>query len=211
MNILLHTCCSNCAIYPFKILESEGHSFSGFWFNPNIHPFDEYELRLQSLKQLTSQKNIDMLFLEDYMPEEYFNIFGIKDINLEPDNIARVDPGLIPQTPDRCRSCYTLRLGKTAYEASKKGFDAFSTTLLISPYQDFEQIAAIGKELSEKYDIIFYLKDFRPFFRDSMASAKELRMYRQKYCGCIFSREERNKARRHKSKRHKATIPDKPE
>ncbi|MDO8281978.1 MAG: epoxyqueuosine reductase QueH [Thermodesulfovibrionia bacterium] len=180
MNILLHTCCGNCAVAPFKMLKSEGHSVTGFWFNPNIHPLEEYDSRLQSLKKLTSQRNIDMLFWEDYQPADYFDMLGVTSTNLE----------LIPPSPGRCRPCYELRLGKTAEEASKKGFDAFSTTLLISPYQDFDQIAAAGKKISAKYKIDFYLKDFRHSFRDSMSEAKELGLYSQKYCGCVFSRAE---------------------
>ncbi|MBI4826754.1 MAG: epoxyqueuosine reductase QueH [Nitrospirae bacterium] len=191
MNILLHTCCGNCAIYPFEILKTEGHSLTGFWFNPNIHPFEEYDSRLQSMKKLASQRNIDMLFFEDYSPEDYFDMLGVTSTDL----------ALIPQSPGRCRSCYELRLGKTAEEASKKGFDAFSTTLLISPYQDFDQLTATGKKISAKHGIDFYLKDFRPFFRESMASAKELGLYRQKYCGCVFSRAESKERQRN---RHKA-------
>jgi predicted adenine nucleotide alpha hydrolase (AANH) superfamily ATPase len=195
MNILLHTCCSNCAIYPFKIVASEGHSFTGLWFNPNIHPFEEYNARLQSLKKLSDMWSIDMLFLEDYGTEEYFGMFGLSDNLAGTKDIIAIDPKLIPRHPERCRRCYELRLGRTAEEASRKGFDAFSTTLLISPYQDFEQIEATGKELADRYNVEFFLKDFRPYFRDAMASAKELGLYRQKYCGCIFSKIERHKGR----------------
>lgn len=192
MNILLHTCCSNCAIQPFEILKAEGHSFTGFWFNPNIHPFEEYDSRLQSLKKLASERDIDMLFFEDYRPEDYFDALGITSPNLQ----------LIPPSPARCRSCYELRLDKTAEEASKKGYDAFSTTLLISPYQDFDRLAATGKEMSKKHGVDFYLKDFRPFFRESMSEAKDLGLYRQKYCGCLFSKAEREQAQSSKA-RHK--------
>ncbi len=100
----------------------------------------------------------------------------------------------LPLSPERCKSCYRLRLKKTAEEASKQGFDAFTTTLLISPYQDFEQITAIGNELADKYSISFYLRDFRPYFSKSIPIAKELGLYRQKYCGCIYSKEERKRA-----------------
>lgn len=180
MNILLHTCCGNCAVYPFEILKTEGHDVTGFWFNPNIHPFEEHDSRLQSLKKLTAQKNIDMLFFADYMPEDYFDALGVTSTDLQ----------LIPPSPGRCRPCYELRLGKTAEEAAKKGFDAFSTTLLISPYQDFDQIAATGKKMSQKHGVDFFFQDFRPFFRESIASAKKLGLYSQKYCGCVFSRTE---------------------
>lgn len=173
MKILLHICCSNCAIHPFKILKTEGHNFTGFWFNPNIHPFEEHKSRFDSLRELADKWLVDMLYTGRYKPEEFFRI--------------------ISPSPERCKSCYRLRLEKTAQEASKQGFDAFSTTLLISPYQDFEQLTATGRELADKYNLSFYLRDFRPYFRDSMSSAKELGLYRQKYCGCIFSREEKHK------------------
>ena len=87
-----------------------------------------------------------------------------------------------------------LRLEKTAAKARDEGFEAFSTTLLISPYQDFEQINATGRELAEKYNLYFYLKDFRPYFRNAMSLAGELGLYRQKYCGCLFSKQERENA-----------------
>jgi predicted adenine nucleotide alpha hydrolase (AANH) superfamily ATPase len=203
MKILLHICCSNCATYPFKILKSEGHDLSGFWFNPNIHPYEEYTLRLDSLKMLSKEWNIDMFYTEEYKPEDFFKILkyphplfikggqgGIIDIDIEQlsENLL-LDS--LPPSPERCTSCYLLRLEKTAERAKKQDFDAFSTTLLISPYQEFEQIISAGRKLAEKYNVLFHLEDFRSYFRDSINLAKELGLYRQKYCGCIFSREER--------------------
>ena len=170
MNILLHICCSNCALYPVKIIREEGHDFTGFWFNPNIQPYEEYELRLNSLKALADRWHIDMIYAE----EDSGSMGGVS-----------------AKRPERCKSCYKMRLEKTAEEAQRQGFDAFSTTLLISPYQDFEQIISIGSELAEKHNIIFYFRDLRQYFREAMAYAKEMGLYRQKYCGCIYSREER--------------------
>jgi predicted adenine nucleotide alpha hydrolase (AANH) superfamily ATPase len=196
MKILLHICCSNCALYPFKIFKSEGHNFTGFWFNPNIHPLEEYSSRLESLKKLSNDWRIDMHYIEEFKPEEYFAMFNIED----PDKVIGSSGSsssngssdlVIPPSPERCRSCYRLRLEKTAEQAQKEGFDAFSTTLLISPYQDYEQLAITGNDLAEKYNVQFLLKDFRPYFREAMNLSKELGLYRQKYCGCIFSREER--------------------
>jgi hypothetical protein len=195
MKILLHICCSNCALYPFKLFRSGGHDFTGFWFNPNIHPLEEYSARLESLKKISNDWRIDMHYIEEFKPEEYFNMFNIKD----PDKLIGSSSSngssgsLIPPAPDRCRSCYKLRLEKTAEQAKNKGFDAFSTTLLISPYQDFEELAKTGNALAEKYNVQFHLEDFRPYFRDAMNLSKELGLYRQNYCGCIFSREERKK------------------
>ena len=192
MKILLHICCSNCALYPLKLFRSEGHDFTGFWFNPNIHPLEEYSARLESLKKLSNDWHIDMHYMEEFRPEEFFNMFNIKD----PDKISGSNGSsglVIPPAPNRCRSCYRLRHEKTAEQAQNKGFDAFSTTLLISPYQDFEELTKTGNDLAEKYNVQFHLEDFRPYFRDAMNLSKELGLYRQKYCGCIFSREEKKK------------------
>ena len=175
MKILFHICCSNCALYPVKLSRSEGNEFTGLWYNPNIHPLEEYNLRLDSLKKLSDTLRIEVIYSEEYKPEEYFE--AIKS----------------PPPPDRCKSCYQLRLEKTAAKAKEEGFEAFSTTLLISPYQDFKQIETTGRHLAEKYNILFYMKDFRPYFREAQHLAKELGLYRQKYCGCIFRRQERAK------------------
>jgi predicted adenine nucleotide alpha hydrolase (AANH) superfamily ATPase len=191
MNILLHICCSNCSIYPVRILRSEKHDLTGFWFNPNIHPYEEYNLRLDSVKRLAGEWKFEVSYTEDYSPEEYFQMFNMSDDVL----IDKSGPGSlsVPPSPERCRSCYQLRLEKTAAHAQKEGFDAFSTTLLISPYQDFAQIMSAGEELAVKYNVQFHSGDYRPHFREAMALAKELGLYRQKYCGCIFSKEERKK------------------
>ena len=201
MKILLHMCCSNCSLYPVKILRSEKHELSGFWFNPNIHPYEEYTLRLESLIRLSNEWKFAVLYGEEYAPEEYFQMFeslsppfskrgqgGIKEWE---ELLEHYSPDTTPPFPGRCTSCYQLRLEKTAAHARANGFDAFSTTLLISPYQDHEQIVSKGKELSEKYNVLFHIKDYRPHFRDAMARSKELGLYRQKYCGCIFSKIER--------------------
>ncbi len=184
MKILLHICCSNCSLYPFKILREEKHDFTGYWFNPNIHPLEEYDARLASVKKLSDEWEIDMLYTEEYRPTDYFKMFDITNANYVEDINS-------PPFPERCKSCYLLRLEKTAEQTKKQGFDAFSTTLLISPYQDFDQIAATGEKLAKKYNVLFHMKDYRPYFRDAMALSKELGLYRQNYCGCIFSKQER--------------------
>jgi predicted adenine nucleotide alpha hydrolase (AANH) superfamily ATPase len=206
MNILLHICCSNCAVYPVKIFKEKGLNLTGFWYNPNIHPFQEYKLRLYSLKELSDRWHFDMFYVNEYKPAEFFKMFKSPHFpesshTLPWKRSVRLDSewagGDFKEGEkggfERCKSCYRLRLKKTAEEAKKQGFDAFSTTLLISPYQNFEQIVTTGKELEDKYNVIFYLRDFRPNFRVSMALARELGLYKQKYCGCIYSMEERIK------------------
>jgi predicted adenine nucleotide alpha hydrolase (AANH) superfamily ATPase len=187
MKILLHICCGNCAAYPVKLFKEEGYDYAGFWFNPNIHSYEEYSLRLDSLKRLADKWTIDMHYAEDYKPAEYFRMFGLEDLS----GAGYVEDADYIEQADRCKLCYKLRLEKTAQEARQNGFNAFSTTLLISPYQDFEQLTDAGNEIADKHGIFFHLKDFRPHFRESQAMGRELGLYRQKYCGCIFSREER--------------------
>jgi|Deesub1362A_J573_1020465.scaffolds.fasta_scaffold00871_16 hypothetical protein len=187
MRILLHICCSNCVTYPFRILGNEGHQIRGLWFNPNIHPSDEYSLRLQSLKGLASKWQMDVIY-EGYEPERYFELFGLD--GEKPEGLSPED---VPMAPERCSSCYHLRLRRTAEEARRMGFDAFTTTLLISPYQDFERLIQTGRRLADEYNVEFYLRDFRVYFKDSQTLSRELGLYRQKYCGCIFSRMERNR------------------
>jgi len=192
MNILLHMCCSNCSLYPLRILKKEGHGILGYWYNPNIHPSDEYVLRLGSLQRLADEWKIDIIYNES-RPAEYFSLFLPDAEDVTSENIAS-DPFSItvPPPPERCRSCYGLRLEKAARQASDEGFDGFTTTLLISPYQDFDEIVRTGRMLEEKYNVMFYEKDFRPHFREAMNLSKEMGLYRQKYCGCIYSRTERD-------------------
>ncbi|MBI4698418.1 MAG: epoxyqueuosine reductase QueH, partial [Nitrospirae bacterium] len=127
MKILLHICCANCAVYPVKILHEERHKFTGFWFNPNIQPHEEYKLRLESVKWLAGKWELDMIYADEAIknPAPHPGESGeFSNENLQ-----------IPERPDRCRACYRLRLEKTAQEAQHWGYEAFSTTLLISPYQ----------------------------------------------------------------------------
>lgn len=107
---------------------------------------------------------------------------------------------------NRCSYCYTTRLSETAKYAYENNYDAFCTTLLISPYQNHEKIIEIGNKLAEKYGIKFYYYDFRPYFREGQAKARELGFYMQKYCGCIYSEEERYQNKIEKDKKIFSTI-----
>lgn len=173
MKILLHTCCSNCAIYPFEVLKDKGFDVMLYWYNPNIHPYTEYNMRLNSLKKLANLLHQNIIYDEDY--REFYEFL-------------RVVSG---KERERCRFCYLLRLEKTAKKAKELEFDCFTTTLLVSPYQKFDRIIEIGRELSIKYGIEFLEEDFRSGFRKSMEKSKELELYRQQYCGCLYSEAER--------------------
>jgi len=174
--------------YPFRVLNDEGYEIKGFWFNPNIHPFDEHSLRLQSIKDLANRWGIDVIY-EGYDPAVYFSMFGMHEIT----ETEEVEIPSNLKVPIRCASCYNLRLRRAAEIAHEMDLDAFTTTLLISPYQDFEQIVKIGKSLADEYGIRFYLKDFRVYFKDAQSLSRELGLYRQRYCGCIFSKVERER------------------
>ena len=209
MKILLHMCCANCALYPVHVFRKEGHDFTGFWFNPNIHPLQEYTLRLESLKNLSDRWRIEMVYFDEYNPAEFFKMFdtgdshvistddlnGLNSLSSLNYNVEK-NSETFPPHPERCKSCYSLRLERTAEQAQKHGFDAFSTSLLISPYQDFEQILRTGKKLADTYNVFFYFRDFRQYFREAMSYAGQIGLYRQKYCGCVYSEKEKKEKKR---------------
>ncbi|MCX8034385.1 MAG: epoxyqueuosine reductase QueH [Thermodesulfovibrio sp.] len=173
MKILLHTCCSNCAIYPIQALKNKGFEITLYWYNPNIHPYTEYRLRLDSLKKLEQLWKLDVIYDEDY--REFYKFI-------------RMVSG---KEKERCLICYRLRLYETAKKAVKLGFSYFTTTLLVSPYQNFDKIIKIGKELGEQCGIDFVNDDFRSGFKKAMNIGKVLELYKQRYCGCIYSEAER--------------------
>ncbi len=174
MRLLLHTCCAPCSVYCTEELQKENIDITSYWYNPNIHPFIEYSSRLNCLIEFNKLKKIPLIIENNYGLDEFCR-------------------NVINKLDNRCGYCYLLRLEKTALYAKENGFDAFSTTLLISPYQDHELLKRTGEMLEKKYNIKFYYKDFRSGFRYGQDRAKELGLYIQKYCGCIFSEEDRYK------------------
>ncbi len=171
MRILTHICCAPCFTYPHKRLEEEGHEVTGFFYNPNIHPYQEYKSRKLALEKYVEVRGAKVIYKNDYDIESYLR--GALDAE------------------DRCWFCYTMRLSETAKTAIRLGFDAFTTTLLISPYQKHEMLAGIGKKIADENGIGFYYEDFRKGYEESREMAKALELYMQKYCGCIFSEKER--------------------
>lgn len=170
MKLLLHICCGPCALYPFKQLNLRFDEVVGFYYNPNIHPPSEYIKRRDALKE-AEKKNCFEILYPLYDMDEFF-----KKIDSEEDS------------PGRCRNCWELRLTETADFAKRNGFEAFTTTLLISPYQKHELVKKIGENVARDKDIEFYYEDFRKGFKESQEEAKKSDMYRQRYCGCVFSR-----------------------
>jgi len=156
-----------------EVLRLKGFKVSGLFYNPNIHPFLEYNQRKQALVKLDA--GIEVIY-PDYLPYEFFRV-----INFKEDALAR------------CPVCWKLRLKKTASLAKLKGFKYFSTTLLASPYQDHEALKRIGNEAAKEEGLEFYYADFRPGFKKAHEEARSKAVYMQKYCGCIYSEMERYK------------------
>ena len=177
MKLLLHCCCAPCSVSCVKSLRVENIEPHLFWFNPNIHPCSEYKLRRDCLREFADNENLKLRLVDEYGLRSF-----LKDVY-----------PLIENSSDAayCSECYRIRLEKTASYALTEGYSAFSTTLLISPYQDHEVIKKIGEEIAAQYGIDFFYRDFRPLFREGLNAAREKKMYMQKYCGCIFSEEER--------------------
>lgn len=170
--ILLHTCCAPCAIYTVNRLREEEFEVAGFWYNPNIHPFTEHRNRLEAMRIAAQALNLPLIVSPGYDMVHYFR-------------------AVVGHEGDRCGDCFRLRLSKSAAVARERGFDAFTTTLLISPYQKHELLRQIGEEVAREQEVEFYYEDFRPGFRESHRISRELKLYHQKYCGCVYSEWER--------------------
>ena len=178
MKLLLHICCGPCAIYPIKHLA--GKKFDeivGYYYNPNIHPPSEFKKRRDALKKAEKRLDFKVIY-PPYVMEEYFRKISSKE-----------------DSPERCSLCWELRLLQTADYAKENSFDGFTTTLLISPYQNHELVKDISERIAKEKGIDFYYEDFRKGFRESQDKARELDVYRQKYCGCVFSELERVKVK----------------
>jgi predicted adenine nucleotide alpha hydrolase (AANH) superfamily ATPase len=155
-----------------ETLRSEAIRPDLFWFNPNIHPYTEYKARRDTLAQFAGDEGLELILEDDYGLRSFIT-------------------GLGGSFEDRCTYCYRIRLAKTASYAAAQGYDCFSTTLLISPYQKHGIIREIADEEAKKHGLQFLYRDFRPAFREGQRKARERRYYMQQYCGCIFSEEER--------------------
>jgi len=170
--LLIHTCCAHCAAYNVKHWQQQGYEVSTFWYNPNIHPYMEHQQRLAGMKTLAEKTDLPLLIAEGYDMVEYFRrVAGHED--------------------ERCRYCFDQRLSKTAAAALRHGFSAFTTTLLISPHQEHELLHETGDRVAREYGLPFLYEDLRKRYSDSRHLTKPLDLYRQQYCGCIYSEWER--------------------
>lgn len=175
MNLLLHMCCGPCSCYPVKKLREDGIEPTGYFFNPNIHPYKEWDMRLKAAKEFAEKVNMKIITDENYMLRDFLR----KALAAE-----SVENG-------RCRMCYTWRLEQAAKFASENGFDAFTSTLFYSIYQQHDLMKETAEFFADKYNIGFYYEDFRIGWQDGLDMSMEMELYRQPYCGCIFSEEER--------------------
>ena len=184
MKLLLHCCCAPCAtacvdslkgsLAAGDIASETDYVPTLFWYNPNIHPLAEYHKRRDALLAFVSMNKLPLESIDECGSERL-----LQDIGTE-------TPGELHDRPC-CEMCYRLLLEKTAACAAQQGFDAISTTLLISPYQKHDMIRRLGEELAGQYGLVFLYRDFRPLFRESQAQARALGLYMQKYCGCAMS------------------------
>ncbi len=191
MKLLMHTCCAPCSVYCIDSLRNEEIEPTLYWYNPNIHPYMEYKARRDTLREYAKSIEVNAIFEEEYGLDEFCR-------------------NVISDLKNRCQNyCYKVRLEQTAKFASENGYDTITTTLLVSPYQNHELLKKQGEEIAEKYGLKFLYRDFRVGFREGQAKARELGLYMQKYCGCVFSEEDRYSKQIEKDKKYKEEILEK--
>lgn len=171
-SLLLHTCCAPCSTYCVDYWQQKELDVTAFWYNPNIHPYTEHQRRLETMQDFTRTIKLPLIVSEGYGVVNYFQAVTGHEEN-------------------RCADCYRLRLSLTAQAARLKGFDAFSTTLLISPYQKHDLIKEVGDSIARREGVDFLYEDLRAGYGESRRRSQELNLYRQKYCGCLYSEWER--------------------
>ncbi len=184
LNLLLHACCAPCSSHVLELL-NEQYNITIYFYNPNITKEEEYKKRVEELKRFLKEAPFacNVLLQEgEYEPELFFEMSkGLEDE---------------PERGSRCYRCYELRMRKTAEMARKKGYDVFTTTLSISPHKNATWLNEIGEQLSEEYGINYLYSDFKKKngYARSIELSKEYGLYRQNFCGCVFS--ERDAERR---------------
>lgn len=172
MKLLLHICCAPCSIYPVSALRSDNHDIMGYFYNNNIHPYTEYVKRKEALVQYARQIDLKLIIPDTYDMEGFLR-------------------SVVFRETDRCRFCYYDRLKATALIAKSGKFDAFSTTLLYSKFQKHAVIRSIGDSIASEAGIPFFYEDYRTGWQEGVTTSKAMGMYRQQYCGCIYSEKER--------------------
>ena len=190
MKLLMHTCCAPCSVYCIDSLRAENIEPTLFWYNPNIHPYIEYKTRRDCLREYAKKIDIELVLKEEYGLDDFCR-------NVSSD------------IKNRCVNyCYTKRLSETVRFAAENGYTAFTTTLLVSPYQKHDELKTVCEKLAVESGIEFLYRDFRIGFREGQKKAREAGLYMQKYCGCIFSEEERYQKQILKDQESLAAITD---
>ncbi len=169
MRLLLHSCCGPCTTFPLHFFRVQGFSVDGVFLNPNIFPAEEEQKRWATYEDWANEVGLNARRI--HLPYR--------------DWLRTVASDL--KRPGRCRSCYYVRLAHIAQLAKKEGYDGFSTTLLVSPYQDHGGLLDTMKKVSKEYEIPYVYNDLRRGYLRSRQMARGNHMYMQKYCGCEFS------------------------
>jgi predicted adenine nucleotide alpha hydrolase (AANH) superfamily ATPase len=172
VKLLMHTCCGPCSIYPVQVLRDDRCDVMGFFYRSNIHPFTECMRREETLKNYAESIALKLIYQEGYPMEAFLRNVAFRE-------------------SERCTYCYHDRLTTTAAFAKKGKFDAFTTTLLYSRFQKHDQIRSIGEAVGKSAGVPFFYRDFREGWKTGIEESRRLGMYRQPYCGCIFSEKER--------------------
>lgn len=170
--VLIHCCCAHCAAYTVEHWRRQGYKSHLYWYNPNIHPFTEYKKRLESMIILAWRCNSPLVVNDSYDMASYFN-------------------SIIGHETERCRYCFEMRLRKTAEVAKQNNFNYFTTTLLISPHQKHTLVKEIGHKVANETGNSFLYADLRKRYSESRHITKPMELYRQQYCGCVYSKWER--------------------
>lgn len=181
MKVLLHICCAPCSIMCIETLRGEGIEPVGFWDNPNIHPYTEFRMRKNTLIDYAKSIGLELIVHGEYGLRPFVRA------------VAQNIDG-------RCVECYRMRMRAAAQYAAENGFTHFTSTLFVSPYQNHELMKQVAEEAAAEFGVEFLYRDFRPCFREGQDKARQLGLYMQKYCGCVFSEEDRYKKRKKKPK-----------
>ncbi len=178
--LLLHACCAPCSSYVLEYLHKY-FDITIYYYNPNIYPENEYMRRMNELKKFLNETKYNIKLIEEkYIPDEYYNaVKGLEKLG---------------EKSERCYRCYEFRMKKSCIYAKNNNFDYFTTTLSISPYKNSIWINEIGKKLSDEYGIKYLYSDFKKKngYKRSLELSRKYNLYRQDYCGCVYSKEQRN-------------------
>lgn len=177
--LLVHTCCGPCSIYPVRRLREEGVSLMGYFYPHNIHPYTECKRRGEALKAYAEDIDLNIIYPDTYDLKMFLQKIVFRE-------------------SDRCTICYHERMQATAYLAKRGKFDGFTSTLLYSKFQNHDLIRSIGESVGKNENIPFVYRDFREGWTEGIKVSKSLGMYRQQYCGCIYSETERYSKSNHR-------------